>query len=92
VGGVLSVSLIAVGLRFLTPLEPWQAALTGFCVAVMGFMGDAIASGIKRDLGIKNSGNAIPGHGGYLDRLDGFSAAAAPFFHLVYFFSVTSAA
>ena len=37
-------------------------------------------------------GNAIPGHGGYLDRLDGFSAAAAPFFHLVYFFSVTSAA
>ena len=92
VGGVLSVTLIAVGLRFLTPLEPWQSALTGFCVAVMGFMGDAIASGIKRDLGIKNSGNAIPGHGGYLDRLDGFSAAAAPFFHLVYFFGVTMAA
>ena len=91
VGGVLSVTLIAVALRFLTPLEAWEAAFTGFCVAVMGFMGDAIASGIKRDLGIKNSGNAIPGHGGYLDRLDGFSTAAAPFFHLIYFFGVTAA-
>jgi phosphatidate cytidylyltransferase len=49
-------------------------------------MGDAIASGIKRDIGIKNSGHAIPGHGGYLDRLDGFSAAAAPFFHMIFFF------
>ncbi|RPG82520.1 MAG: phosphatidate cytidylyltransferase [Crocinitomicaceae bacterium TMED209] len=91
VGGVLSVTLIAVALRFLTPLEAWEAAFTGFCVAVAGFMGDAIASGIKRDLGIKNSGNAIPGHGGYLDRLDGFSTAAAPFFHLIYFFGVTAA-
>ena len=91
IGGVLSTTLIAVALRFLTPLEPWQAALTGFCVAVAGFMGDAIASGIKRDIGIKNSGNAIPGHGGYLDRLDGFSAAAAPFFLLIYFFGVTAA-
>ena len=90
IGGVLSVTLIAVALRFLTPLEAWEAAFTGFCVAVAGFMGDAIASGIKRDLGIKNSGNAIPGHGGYLDRLDGFSAAAAPFFHLIYFFGVTA--
>jgi len=87
----LSTALIAVSLRFLTPLEPWQAALTGFCVAIAGFMGDAIASGMKRDIGIKNSGNAIPGHGGYLDRLDGFSAAAAPFFHLIYLFGVTAA-
>jgi len=91
IGGVLSTALIAVSLRFLTPLEPWQAALTGFCVAIAGFMGDAIASGMKRDIGIKNSGNAIPGHGGYLDRLDGFSAAAAPFFHLIYLFGVTAA-
>lgn len=91
IGGVLSTALIAVALRFLTPLEPGQAAFTGFCVAVAGFMGDAIASGMKRDIGIKNSGNAIPGHGGYLDRLDGFSAAAAPFFHLIYFFGVTHA-
>ena len=91
VGGVLSVTLIAVALRFLTPLEAWEAAFTGFCVALAGFMGDAIASGIKRDLGIKNSGNAIPGHGGYLDRLDGFATAAAPFFHLIYFFGVTAA-
>ena len=39
VGGVLSVTLIAVALRFLTPLEAWEAAFTGFCVAVAGFMG-----------------------------------------------------
>ena len=90
IGGVLSTTLLAIGLRFLTPLGMWEAAFTGFCVAVAGFMGDAIASGIKRDVGVKNSGNAIPGHGGYLDRLDGFSAAAAPFFHLIYFFSTAS--
>lgn len=86
IGGVLSITLIAVAMRFLTPLNIWQAALTGFVTAVAGFMGDAIASGMKRDIGIKNSGHAIPGHGGYLDRLDGFSAAAAPFFHLIFFF------
>jgi len=89
IGGVLSTTLIAVGMRFLTPLGVWESAFVGFVVGIAGFMGDAIASGIKRDIGIKNSGHAIPGHGGYLDRLDGFSAAAAPFFHLIYFFSVS---
>ena len=86
IGGVLSITLIAVAMRFLTPLNIWQAAIVGFVTAIAGFMGDAIASGIKRDIGIKNSGHAIPGHGGYLDRLDGFYAAAAPFFHMIFFF------
>jgi phosphatidate cytidylyltransferase len=63
VGGALSVSLALHG--------PWWAgALVGVAAAVTATVGDLTESTVKRDLGIKDMGSILPGHGGLMDRLD----------------------
>jgi len=71
-------------MRFSFPLfGPLQLILTGVIVGVGGQLGDLAVSVIKRDLGMKDMGNAIPGHGGILDRIDSLSFAAPFYLHMV---------
>lgn len=71
-GGLLGSEVIWLALwaSGLYDIELPMALLCGAVVSVMGVIGDLIESRIKRGVGVKDSGNLIPGHGGMLDRSD----------------------
>lgn len=86
IGGVITTTLTAMLIaHYLTPLKDFEPMLAGLLISVSGFVGDVTISAIKRDLGIKDSGNLIPGHGGILDRLDSLTYTAPLFFHFIYY-------
>ena len=72
VGGILGsvlIWLILWATHFYKLSLPY-ALLCGVVVSILGVIGDLIESRIKRGVGVKDSGNLIPGHGGMLDRSD----------------------
>jgi phosphatidate cytidylyltransferase len=63
-GGLVTTTLLATLLApWLTPLTFGQSIFFGALIATAGFFGDVTLSALKRDLGIKDSGNILPGHG-----------------------------
>lgn len=82
-GAATTAALSALVAPWLTPLAWAPAAAFGLLLAAAGFLGDLLLSAIKRDLGIKDTGGALPGHGGLLDRLDSLTLAAPLGFHLL---------
>ena len=77
-GGWISTMILAAGMPWLfgqVDLNSLEWAALGLCAAVFGSLGDLVESILKRSLGIKDSGNILPGHGGFLDRFDAFLLA-----------------
>jgi phosphatidate cytidylyltransferase len=71
-----------------TPLAAWYHLVAiGFLISVLGQFGDLVLSSVKRDLGIKDMGSSIPGHGGLLDRFDSLILVAPGVFHYVNYFA-----
>lgn len=63
----------------------WVGVLLGAIAVVMATLGDLVESVMKRDLGIKDMSQIIPGHGGLMDRLDSLLATIAPVWLLLHY-------
>lgn len=87
VGGVATTTALSVLIApYLTPMTWVYALFAGLLIGVTGFFGDTAISSLKRDLGIKDTGSTIPGHGGVLDRVDSLTYTAPLFYHFFRYF------
>ncbi len=86
VGGMLSSCVLAAIIApILTPMNFWFSILAGGMLSLAGFIGDVTISALKRDVGVKDTGSLLPGHGGIMDRIDSLTFTAPLFFHFIYY-------
>jgi phosphatidate cytidylyltransferase len=79
--GFVSGTLAGIILSQLMGLPLTTALIVCPMVSILTIAGDLIESGAKRQFGVKDTGSILPGHGGFIDRVDGL-VLAAPFFYM----------
>jgi phosphatidate cytidylyltransferase len=84
-GGAIGAVLMAKVFN-IQGLSVHGAALTGMTLGIATLLGDLVESMFKRDAGVKDSGSIIPGHGGILDKIDGFLVAGPILYFIVRYF------
>jgi phosphatidate cytidylyltransferase len=88
VGAMILTTLLVAGLgHFIFLAQPIDTVVyliaLGLIISIAGQFGDLMMSSIKRDLGIKDMGRTLPGHGGLLDRFDSLVLAAPAVFYFI---------
>jgi len=87
VGGVLGAisasTLFFTPTPFQLPFIYWQAIALSVSVSILGQVGDLVESLFKRNMGVKDSGKLMPGHGGILDRIDSIIFGSIVVFYYV---------
>ncbi len=92
IGGVVGASVVNLIALFICnavcykpfPIPVWIMIIVTLVIPVISMFGDLVASTIKRNYGIKDFGNLIPGHGGIMDRMDSISFVAPVVYGLMY--------
>ena len=87
--GLISTVAISFMIKDLINLDTLSSLLLGFVIGILSFLGDMFESFVKRKTGIKDSGKLIPGHGGLMDRFDGY-ILVLPFFYILSYFILLS--
>lgn len=86
IGGAVCAIVTSFIIGYFVHLHWYHSLMVGILITLFAQLGDLAESLIKRDAGVKDSGDSLPGHGGFLDRADSylFSAPAA-YYYLKYF-------
>jgi phosphatidate cytidylyltransferase len=91
-GGVVAAVIMSIlfftPTPFRLPLTSWQAIPLAVLVSIFGQLGDLVESMLKRNMGVKDSGSLMPGHGGVLDRIDSLVFASVVVYYVVYYCSI----
>ena len=86
IGGSVMCMIFSLGIGFAIGLPWYHAVILGALIAAFAQSGDLCESMIKRDAGVKDSSNVLPGHGGFLDRTDSYiMTIPVVYYYLQYF-------
>ena len=85
-GGTTMCMVFSLGIGFAIGLPWYHALILGALIATFAQIGDLCESMIKRDAGVKDSSNILPGHGGFLDRTDSYIMTIPVVYYYVQYF------
>lgn len=83
IAGIFGAIIVGLLFTMLVPLSYGQAIFLSLLVSILGQLGDLVESLLKRNMGVKDSSKLIPGHGGFLDRIDSIVFAGVVVYYYV---------